>query len=222
MAGLEVVGDHDVAYERQSSALSKGRHLDIPDLKWAWHVSLEHTTNVTSLKRRLPAVLREAEQRSGDSPRGAQRLLRDSDAWEGLGLFTAHAYEDDQAGRVALMSAPFSGFGREADALAEWVEDVLRRQSDVGEKLSAACLGDEGHAFIWVTVGSAVPVQSLLDGARTDLPVRAPTLPRGITHVWVVSGFSSSRSLAWFPDRGWHEIPFRWADEQPLRLTQQP
>jgi len=66
-----------------------------------------------------------------------------------------------------------------------------------------------------------VEVQTVLDGVSVDLPSRAPTLPQGVSHVWMVSGYSSTRGLAFFPDFGWHEIPFRWP--QPpgtFRLTQ--
>src|SRR3954470_19006793 len=117
-------------------------------------------------------------------------------------------------------SAPFAGFGTGAEALTAWVETVLQEQRDVGEKLAAAGLGDAGHAFIWVSISSDVAIQTVLDGASTDLPTRSPVLPAGVTHVWVMSSLSSTRGLAWFPDTGWHEIAFRWSDEQPLQLTQ--
>jgi hypothetical protein len=92
--------------------------------------------------------------------------------------------------------------------------------SDVGEKLAASGLGDEGHAFIWVSISSDVAIQKVLDEASADLPTRSPDLPAGVTHVWVMSGVRSTRGLAWFPSTGWHEIAFRWTDEQPLQLTQ--
>jgi hypothetical protein len=101
------------------------------------------------------------------------------------------------------------------------VEDVLRVQSDVAEKLRDADLSAENHAFVWATIGSPVEVQTVLDGVSRDLPRRAPTLPTGVTHVWIVSGYSSTRGLAFFPAVGWHEIPFRWPQSPAtFQLTQ--
>ena len=133
--------------------------------------------------------------------------------FERLGLFTAHAYDDGDAGQISLMSGPFTGFSQHANYLAEWVEAVLTRQADVGEKLALAKIGEEGHAFIWVTIGSDTAINSFLDGSMVELPTQPPNLPSGVTHVWVASGFSSARSLAWFPDVGWHQLDTAWLHE---------
>jgi len=67
-----------------------------------------------------------------------------------------------------------------------------------------------------------VPVQTALDigrGSGCRLPDRV--LPLGVTHVcWVVSPYTSPRSLAWFPDEGWRELPVRWPTDGPLALPQ--
>jgi len=66
--------------------------------------------------------------------------------------------------------------------VADWVEDVLNWEADFGAKLAAVGLGPEGHAFLWVTISSAVPVQTALDtGATGQLPTRDPVLPPGLT-----------------------------------------
>lgn len=219
LASLEVIGDHDVEFEEQDAALDGRRVIHIDGLRWSWSLTLERETRVRSLLEELPARLRSAEISHAEPVRAAQSLLSPEDHHD-LALFAASARTDGPPGRVTLRAAPFTGFGSGAGALPDWVERVLSRQSDVGPKLAGA--GRDGHVFIWATIGSEAEAQTALDGAATDLPTRAPRLPDGITHVWVMSGFSSTRGLAWFPDRGWHELAFRWHHEQPLRLTQPP
>lgn len=219
-AGLEVVGDHDTDFERQNAALADQRRIRIDGLRWSWSLSVEHSTDIRSLRKVLPSRLRHAEENASGDAEQAARAFRAADDFDRLGVFSAQASAHRPGGLVTLTSAPFAGFGHGAEVLPAWVEAVLRREHDVSEKLAAAGLGNEGHAFIWVTIGTSVQIQTVLDGAARDLPTFPPQLPAGVTHVWVVSGFTSTRGLAWFPNGGWHELAFRWVDEQPLRLTQ--
>lgn len=237
IAPLEVVGDHLPAYNAQRTALEQRGHgrLTVEGLRWHWVVSIEVTADTRPVRRALPDLLRRAEALHPDSPWRAGRALRAGlvdeprdnedgpDDWERLGLFTATAYPDGRPGDVTLTSAPFAGFGLGPDAVSDWAEGVLIREGDVGRKLAAAGLGPEGHAFVWVRISSPVPVQTALDiGAGGRLPTRAPVLPTGITHLWVVSPYTSARSLAWFPDGGWRELRFRWPTNGPLAITQPP
>lgn len=66
-----------------------------------------------------------------------------------------------QGGLVTLASADLAGFGHAAEVLPPWVEAVLRREHDVGEKLAAAERDHEGHAFTWGTIGSALGLRNL-------------------------------------------------------------
>lgn len=230
-APLEVVEDHAPAYRRQLAALEGRGHrrLTVSALRWRWLVSLEVDADTRRVHRFLPDLLARAEAQHPDSPRRASRALRDGsldaegrDEWERLGLFTATAYPDGSPGEVTLMTAPFSGFGRGPDAVTDWTEGVLTREADVGRKLAAADLGPEGHAFLWITMSSPVPVQTALeDVPGQQLPARNPSLPVGVTHVWVGSPFTSHRCLAWFPDGGWQALSFRWPPRgEPLTITQ--
>lgn len=232
---LEVVGDHLPAYNAQRTALEQRgqRRLTVEGLRWHWVISIEVTADTRPVRRALPGLLRRAEALHQDNPWQAGRALRAGlvdepranedgpDDWERLGLFTATAYADGEPGEVTLTSAPFAGFGLGPDAVTDWVEEVLTREADVGRKLAAAGLGSERHAFVWVSISSPVPVQTALDvGAGVRLPARDPVLPAGVTHLWVVSPYTSARSLAWFPDGGWRELPFRWPVKGPLTITQ--
>lgn len=233
-APVEVVGDHLPAYRAQRTALEQRGHgqLTVEGLRWHWVVTIEVTADTRPVRRALPGLLRRAEALHPDSPRRAAAALRAGlvdepgpdddgpDDWERLGLFTATAYTHGQPGDVTLNSAPFAGFGLTADAVTGWAEDVLTREADVGRKLVGAGLGPEGHAFIWVTISSPVPVQTALDlGAGDRLPARDPVLPAGVTHLWVASPYTSARSLAWFSDGGWRALPLLWAGDGRLTLS---
>jgi hypothetical protein len=178
-------------------------------------------------------LLSRAESIYPNNPRQAARVVEDGQVdkppgrrdgptdWAGLGIFAARAYPDGRPGHVTLVSAPFAGFGLGTDVVADWVQEVLTREADVGAKLAAAALGTEGHAFIWATISSAVPVHTALDlDLAGRMPSRDPVLPAGVTLVWVASPYTSARSLAWFPKGGWRELPFRWSRHGNIKLSQ--
>lgn len=191
-AGLEVVGDQAAGVPR---AADRAREAGAPppDRQGAPLAlgGLDRGRRAHRAGARGPA--RPASSGGGtapDRPTRASRALRDGsvdeppasedgpNGWERLHVFTANAYADGQPGEVNLISAPFSGFGLGPDAVTDWVEDVLSREADVGAKLDAADLGPEGHAFVWVTISSAIAVQAALDiGAGQRLPTRDPVLP---------------------------------------------
>jgi hypothetical protein len=99
--------------------------------------------------------------------------------------------------------------------VAEWVARVLTEQSDVPAKLAAHCGVVERHAFIWATISSDMAVQWQLEpGADHPFPIAPPTLPLGVTHVWIAGATFRQGVLAWFPDRGWWRTPWSWPSEQ--------
>ena len=81
-------------------------------------------------------------------------------------------------------------------------------KNDVPRKLADHPNVVERHAFMWATVTSGMAVQLQLQPAdEHPFPVTAPRLPDGVTHV---AGRSMSQgSLAWFPDRGRWQTPWR-------------
>jgi hypothetical protein len=107
--------------------------------------------------------------------------------------------------------APWGGFAGAESTVAKWVVRVLTEQSDVPAKLAAHSGVAERHVFIWATPTSDMEVQTQLKpGDDHPFPVTAPTLPEGVTHVWVAGQYFSQGALAWFPNRGWWRTPWTW------------
>ena len=92
------------------------------------------------------------------------------------------------------------------DALAAWVGDFLEghERQDVRHKLLRSG-ADERHAFLilpgFAEVGFGVIDLLMRDDA--PLPEAEPALPVEVTHVWVVSTWSSGHGMRWAPDQGW-------------------
>jgi hypothetical protein len=121
-------------------------------------------------------------------------------------------------GRAYLLPDGFWGFAGDEKTVGAWVTRVLTTQADVAAKLAAHPDAAERHAFLWVTVGSDMGVQLQLEpGGDNSFPVTAPTLPPGVSHVWV-AGSQRQGAIAWFPDRGWWRTPWAWPADKPLTL----
>jgi len=215
-AWLEIIGDHDSRFRSQWSELEKIDHkLMVPELRQRWLARLTATARIRDIKRVLPdTVLR---WQDATTPADLAEIERTLDR---VGIDGMSPIEEDppQGGVVHLHTSGWSGTAGRDDTLGEWVVDVLAEQDDVPRKL-AACPGGERHAFIWATVGSDYQTQFKLENRDDEpLPVAAPDLPDGVTHVWVAGGMSSQVTLAWFPDRGWWRA---WApdDGYPVTLT---
>jgi hypothetical protein len=59
-------------------------------------------------------------------------------------------------------------------------------------------------------------VQAQLEpGDDNPVPVTSPTLPAGVTHVWV-AGHWCHGVLTWLPGRGWLRTPLMWSSEGPI------
>lgn len=212
---LEVVGDDDPAFHSQWDALVRCNHrIDVPAATASWHVSLKTEARVDRLSRILGALLPEMERASSDNLRTAPEHLDALVAQaENAGITNVWCNPVGDPGVVHLQPAGWAGFATGAD-LADWVESMLGRHPDVPRKLAAHPTA-AGHAFLWVTMTSDIPVQFEIENG--DHPLRQhrdPVLPDGVSHVWVAGRMSTLGTVAWFPDRGWWRTPWIW----PARL----
>jgi hypothetical protein len=113
------------------------------------------------------------------------------------------------SGRVYLVPQAWGGFAGTQHTIGDWVTRVLRREADVAVKLAAHPDVAERHAFIWATITSDMEVHTQLEpGDDHPFPVTPPTLPSGVTHVWIGGQMWRQGVLAWFPDRGWWRTPW--------------
>jgi hypothetical protein len=208
VAALEVVADHDPEANKQQAALMRRKgQIKVPGLWGSWIVLLSHQANINDVERALPALLLELQNKPPQwrppweiklSKRDRLRITPPQPMGNGA-----------VSGRVWLEREAWGGWAGDQHTLGEWVTRVLHREADVAAKLAAHPDVAERHAFIWATDTSDMEVQIQLEpGDDHPRPVMPPTLPEGVTHVWVAGRLFSQGALAWFPDRGWWRTPW--------------
>ena len=214
-APLEVVADHEPAFNAQWAALEKVSHrIEVPTLVDAWTVQLARSASVKRVVRELPGLileLQDARKMTGEvgRPLPLPRALRK------LGIQLLYPV-DGPGGHVNLRAEGWGGSA--SGTVSEFVERVLAVADDVPRKLKAHRSAQK-HAFIWATIGTDYGVQFQLENRNHPLPEDDPALPDGVTHVWVAGSFTSQGALAWFPERGWWRPEWRWPESEPLLLS---
>jgi hypothetical protein len=214
-AALEVVADHDPDYNAQQDALRRTKdQIQASGLRKSWMVLLNHKANINRVKAALPELLLDLQD--NPPPRRQPWDLEPSEL-DRLGITRAWPMDPSTVpGRVYLVPQAWGGFPGTEHTVGEWVTKFLRDQDDVPRKLMDHREVPERHAFIWATFRSAMEVQTQLEpGDDHPFPLTAPTLPEGVTHVWVAGRLFSQGALAWFPDRGWWRTPWNWPSEGP-------
>ena len=150
VAALEVVADHDPAYNKQSDALSRAKHkVEVPGLRESWIVTLSRKANINNVKRALPALLLDLQ----DNPPPRRRPWDvDPSELDRLGIKSASPTPSSSvSSRVYLVTEGWGGFAGNEGTVGEWVTGVLAKHADVPAKLEAHPGVAERHAFIWVT-----------------------------------------------------------------------
>jgi hypothetical protein len=213
LAALEVVADHDEKFNGQQDALHRERdRIDVPGLRESWTALVSRTAKIKRVKEALPALL--LAMQASPPPRRSQLGYRSFDLGR-LGITSAWPMTSSAPGRVYLIPQSWGGFAGTERTVGEWVTAVLDQQSDVPAKLAAHPDVAERHAFIWATPTSDMGVQIQLEpGDDHPFPVTPPTMPEGVTHVWVAGRMWRQGVLAWFPDPGWWRTPWRWPSEE--------
>lgn len=224
-AALEIVADHDEVFQRQQDALYRKHKesVEVSGLRKSWMVLLSHEANIKDVKRRIPALLLNLQDNAPPS-----RQPWEVKPWKLDELGVRRAWSMDAgrvwptnasnvSGRVHLVPQGWGGFAGDERTVGGWVERVLSEQNDVPAKLAAHPDVAERHAFIWATITSDMGVQWQLEpGEDHPFPDAPPTLPPGVTHVWIAGSTFRQGVLAWSPDRGWWRTPWTWPSEQGL------
>jgi hypothetical protein len=232
VAALEIVSDPDKPFQSLQAELDRENPITVPGLHESWVVVLlsreswmvvlsaeakikKIKAKIKKIKQELPALLLAFQD--NPSPKREPMGYRTFELHR-LGILSAKPIDNSTApGRVWLtLEAWGVGTGDER-TVGEWVTRVLvEKAPDVPTKL-AAHPDDvaERHAFIWaIPISDRGVLAQLEPGDDHPLPVTAPTLPEGVTHVWV-AGFWSPGVLAWFPGRGWWRTPLPWTSDGP-------
>lgn len=207
---LEVVTDRDTQDEALRAAIRPRGPLSIAGLRWSWAVCLRHGVSLKTVETWLPPLLREAEEQMPHDPTSASKTARVADHR----IQGASAHDGSCGGSVTLFPGPLWASTQGAHELVGWLGSTLTRHSDVAKKMAGAGPADERHAFLWVTeVSSAAWATTFASyGRDLSLPAEHPQTPGPITHVWIGGRGDNDRCIAWFPDRGWHEVVDHWTE----------
>lgn len=192
---LEVVADQDAHYEQQWAELKRRGPLLRTELSRSWAVFLNNRGRVRELRALLPRALATWPGLTSPGDDSVPAELRR------LGVVDVVEIDSREPGAVVLTHEGWNSWDDPIE-LNEWVVRVLQREADVVAKLNMHG-GDQRHAFIWARPSSAWNVNSLLtdDDEDVSLPVHGPTLPAGLTHVWVASTMTRRGCLVLENDR---------------------
>ena len=182
-----------------------------PDLVGGWMVSLFVSARAKRIRRDLPRLLRALESQCIRELRPEYSQQTEAALARDLGIASLYQGGTDYPGSIytTLVLTPERSGGMvpsSGDVLARWVSDFLHREDteDVRGKLLRSG-ADERHAVLILPGFATVdfPVIDLLMRDEAPLPSTPPNLPAGVTHVWVMSTWSSGHGVRWSPDAGW-------------------
>lgn len=208
MVPLEVVSDTDSEFLRQWDALEKrGRLIHVPGMVPGWYVTAKRSANVGQLRAELPPLFRtHGEQIAEDRFHAIPAPLARLGVTYAMPMWKSEWHE-----RIHISGEGWASWDDPID-LNAWVERVLHREADVPAKLRAFG-SDEAHAFIWAALGSSWSITSLLeDPDEMDVPTLGPTLPAGITDIWVAATRTATGCLH-YSTHGWEQAT--WINSPP-------
>jgi hypothetical protein len=210
---LEVVRDHDVAYNRLKSAADKrGWRVSTSPNQPGWFVSLRHDADYRRVRAQIPSILEDVPVAwFSDGREPDEDLLLDYNCdyalvchlLEAVGVVYLQVLSNEP-GIIRLSTEGWNSWD-DPIGLIPWISRVLERERDVSDKLQRHG-GEQRHAFIWASPGTSWQVNSVLrndDDDEPAIPDEAPRLPSGVTHLWVASVMSRRDVLYWSPTAGW-------------------
>ena len=213
-AALGEVGWHEDPKVREmwANTFKRDQHqvIELPTGLGQWTVGLERGAHIGKLYAELPALLaslvasgRACLDLYGTWPRGevAETARR-------LGVeYVAQVSPDEPAVAVFFMPGTGGAIPTDANAVADWIEEVLADPDyrDTTEKLLVLD-ADERHVFLMSGTRTAFGVDERLRRLGDALPMRPPRVPTGITHVWAVARFGGTVAGLWVADHGWSAV----------------
>lgn len=210
---VEVISTRDRLFESLHNATSQYRYNLDARLRAGWYVTVGVEANIKRAKKDLPGALLALEVA------GVRDAGLDVDRVPVAAASVLAALDV----RVCVVSDVASGMGpgfwifprtraffhREPDYVALFAGSFLAEsaQADVAKKLNASGAA-ERHAAIVLTRDQLA--HQMIVGYDDELPSKAPTLPIGITGLWLMSlGSDARRALSWAQATGWVSIDLR-------------
>jgi hypothetical protein len=219
----EVVTVTDGHRAAESMAFANGG-LDVfgGDLQWQWWVTAPASADRRRIRASLLPLLEEMEAANEQTSMlapidpatagpGALKLLA-----LGVTEVAANTRPGDRRGHVRWQPEGVGGArDLDLDCVHKWLGGLLegplaRRKLD---KLTDVSGDMERHLFVGVTWSAPWAVLRLLEMDVDALPSHAPTLPSGVSHLWIWGCEPSGRALAWWPARGWFDVARRWVTD---------
>jgi hypothetical protein len=196
-----------------------------PELDGGWTVSVRSSARAKKLKTELPRLLRRLESVGSREISRKERDLEVRDLASNLGVARAHQGGTSFPGSIYvtidLPADRVGGFvAPTGDALSAWVGEWMTRpdQAHNLDKLRAS-QALERHVFLILPGFANAPfsVSDLLLRPDAPSPSIPPTLPTGITGVWVMSTWSSGHGHRWSRPTGWKRFS-KLVNEGEVRL----
>lgn len=219
---VTMAADKDATEVWRNASRRDGRWIEA-HLAGGWAVRVHPTAHVKTLRRELPSLLRELEAGGVREFGSGLRHRRDPYRHHAERLGIAHARQGgtEYPGSIYLLvrqsADRVSGIvANTGDALAEWVSEWVADpvRADNLEKLAKSG-ADERHLFVVLPDFADAPfgVFDLLTRDAAPLPTISPVLPPEVTHLWVLSVWTTADGVRWSPDGRWSHFP------KPLAAT---
>ncbi len=186
----EVVTTTDGARAQQLRAFSNGElEFERKELRGTWWVTVTPLARRVGLERTLVDAFSKLEAR-GDHTRVSPlhpELFPEIAELALLGLTEISCNPTPQDGPGKIHGLPEGIGGPVAidwDGCAAWISEFLRSDRCRGkvEKLQGA---GESHLYVGVTGADPWPVHQALEILGSEVPLPAPDLPDGLTHLWI-------------------------------------
>lgn len=178
-----------------------------------WTISLTRGASIKDLYQGLPPLIEEILESGktdldivGSWPPGPI-----ADRARQLGIEYAGRVEDSEFSRAIFWMPGTGGYiPSDPNVIVDWVGEVVtdKNYEDMTRKLLDR-EADERHIFIISGSQTSFGVDERLRRLDDGLPNRAPTVPTGISHVWVAARFTYREGSVglWTADGGWTAVP---------------
>jgi hypothetical protein len=219
----EVVTTSDPGRAEQLRAFARGDlEIESDGLACTWWVTVDPSAHRKDLNQSLVKLLASIEI-AGDhlafvgslhSPKPDAYI----DRLRALGVLEAVCDSGLRPGPGRVIGHPL-GIGGPFDldwhGFHDWLDgylssDICLRKRD---KLVNSTPVEARHLFVGVTWTIPWSVLHALEHDAHELPLRPPSLPDGVTHLWLFGAELPSRCLSWWPDVGWLDTRQRWATQ---------
>jgi hypothetical protein len=179
-----------------------------------WMVSLSRGASIKNLYRELPSLIGDllAQGETQLMIQGTWPPGPTADSARRLGIEDMSRVNNSSPAR-AIFFMPGSGgvVPQDPNVIVTWIDEVVAdsRYLDMTSKLLKLS-ADERHIFIMSGGLTPFGVEEGLGRLDQALPTIGPTVPKGITHVWVASRFKFNEESSlglWRSSSGWAKVP---------------